>query len=78
MPEDFTFPADVSRTDSLTVGSRRPVSAAVEEQVACCEQQLEYTFQDKSLLMLALTHASGADHRLESNERLEFFGDAIL
>ena len=25
-----------------------------------------------------MTHASGADHRLESNERLEFLGDAIL
>jgi len=26
----------------------------------------------------ALTHASGAEHRLTSNERLEFLGDAIL
>ena len=25
-----------------------------------------------------MTHASGADHRLSSNERLEFLGDAIL
>ncbi|MCP4817050.1 MAG: hypothetical protein GY888_31435, partial [Planctomycetaceae bacterium] len=66
MPEDFTSPADVSRIPSPMVRSRRVVGAAVEEQIACCEQQLEYTFQDKSLLMLALTHASGADHRLES------------
>jgi ribonuclease-3 len=29
-------------------------------------------------LLAALTHASGADHRLASNERLEFLGDAIL
>jgi ribonuclease-3 len=29
-------------------------------------------------LQAALTHASGADHRLGSNERLEFLGDAIL
>ncbi len=29
-------------------------------------------------LNAALTHASGADHRLGSNERLEFLGDAIL
>jgi ribonuclease-3 len=27
---------------------------------------------------VALTHASGADHRLSSNERLEFLGDAVL
>ena len=31
-----------------------------------------------SILESALTHASGADHRLASNERLEFLGDAIL
>ncbi len=30
------------------------------------------------MLLSALTHASGAEHRLESNERLEFLGDAIL
>ncbi|GAG14165.1 unnamed protein product, partial [marine sediment metagenome] len=32
----------------------------------------------KQLLQAALTHASGAEHRLASNERLEFLGDAIL
>ena len=35
-------------------------------------------FRDKELLRAALTHASGAQHRLASNERLEFLGDAIL
>jgi ribonuclease-3 len=43
-----------------------------------CERRLEYVFRDKELLRCALTHASGADHRLVSNERLEFLGDAIL
>ena len=33
---------------------------------------------DVQFLEAALTHASGADHRLSSNERLEFLGDAIL
>jgi ribonuclease-3 len=37
-----------------------------------------YTFKDTSLLDAALTHASIAGHRLESNERLEFLGDAVL
>src|SRR5690606_15306745 len=37
-----------------------------------------YHFQNRNLLKAALTHASGADHRLASNERLEFLGDAIL
>jgi ribonuclease-3 len=35
-------------------------------------------FRDPGLLVSALTHASGAQHRLASNERLEFLGDAIL
>lgn len=43
-----------------------------------CERRIGYTFHDKALLLAALTHASGAQHRLASNERLEFLGDAIL
>lgn len=39
---------------------------------------LGYEFRDPDLLREALTHASGANHRLASNERLEFLGDAIL
>lgn len=43
-----------------------------------CEERIGYDFVDKTYLSSALTHASGADHRLLSNERLEFLGDAIL
>jgi ribonuclease III len=43
-----------------------------------CEFCLGYVFRDKSALLSALTHASSAEHRLASNERLEFLGDAIL
>ena len=43
-----------------------------------CERRIGYFFRDKGLLRSALTHASGAEHRLASNERLEFLGDAIL
>lgn len=46
--------------------------------LARCERRIGYVFQDKKLLTAALTHASGAEHRLASNERLEFLGDAIL
>ena len=45
---------------------------------ADCEERIGYAFSDKNLLRAALTHASGAHHRLASNERLEFLGDAIL
>jgi ribonuclease III len=47
-------------------------------QLEACERRIEYTFSDKVLLQASLTHASGAEHRLCSNERLEFLGDAIL
>lgn len=43
-----------------------------------CEQRIGYVFHSKQYLRAALTHASGASHRLSSNERLEFLGDAIL
>lgn len=43
-----------------------------------CEERIGYVFTDKELLKCALTHASGAETRLASNERLEFLGDAIL
>lgn len=43
-----------------------------------CEERIGYVFRDKELLRSALTHASGAQHRLASNERLEFLGDAIF
>ena len=43
-----------------------------------CQQIIDYRFKNVALLLSALTHASGASHRLESNERLEFLGDAVL
>ncbi len=43
-----------------------------------CESVIDYQFVDRSLLRRCLTHASVAKTRLDSNERLEFLGDAIL
>lgn len=42
------------------------------------ERILQYTFKDPDLLKESLTHASIADNRLNSNERMEFLGDAVL
>lgn len=43
-----------------------------------CQAKISYLFNDPRLLEAALTHASGVQHRLSSNERMEFLGDAIL
>ncbi|MHC4218217.1 MAG: ribonuclease III [Planctomycetota bacterium] len=48
------------------------------KEIRTAERLLGHRFADRDLLVLALTHASVADSRLESNERLEFLGDAVL
>ena len=50
----------------------------LEKFLANCQSQLGYTFQNQTLLHTALTHASGADAAILSNERMEFLGDAVL
>ena len=46
------------------------------------EKNIKYTFNDKRLLLLALTHSSYTNENgkseFPSNERLEFLGDSIL
>ncbi len=42
------------------------------------EQILGHPFANGALLKRAFTHSSAVDNRLDSNERLEFLGDAIL
>lgn len=41
-------------------------------------QLLGYEFRDDKVLGEALRHASSASRRLDSNERLEFLGDAVM
>ena len=48
------------------------------EQITEAERILGYSFDDPELLKRALTHSSFVDSRLDSNERLEFLGDAVL
>jgi len=51
---------------------------ADSDQLKECQQQIGYQFRDIEFLRSALKHASGVPHRLASNERMEFLGDAIL
>lgn len=52
--------------------------AALEALLDECQTTLNYRFRDRELLVVSLTHSSTARTRLHSNERMEFFGDAIL
>lgn len=49
-----------------------------EQLAPQCETILGYSFKNRDLLKEALTHASIADNRRLSNERLEFLGDSVL
>jgi ribonuclease-3 len=52
------------------------------DRICGLEAKIHYTFRDKGKLLMALTHSSYANEKkhegLESNERLEFLGDAVL
>lgn len=43
-----------------------------------CQATIGYRFRQPELLRAALTHTSGANTRLASNERMEFLGDSVL
>jgi ribonuclease-3 len=64
---------------AIETGRKHP-----EAGLAALEESLNYTFRDRSLLELALTHSSVAYEQnrggapSSSNERLEFLGDAVL
>lgn len=52
-----------------------------ETELSGLEQRLGYQFRDKDLLRLALTHPSVAHEKKaasQTNQRLEFLGDAVL
>ncbi len=50
-----------------------------QEIMNAAENIIGYRFKNKKLLLKALTHSSYSnEHRVESNERLEFLGDAVI
>lgn len=58
--------------------NRHNLDASTLARLDACQKIIKYTFQDDAYLVSALTHTSGAQTRLVSNERLEFLGDAVL
>src|SRR5262249_28774516 len=55
------------------------LTAAEEaEPLEACQESIGYRFGQPDLLRASLTHASGANTRLASLERMEFLGDSVL
>lgn len=54
----------------------------MEDKQEALENKIRYKFNDRALLLRALTHSSYANEKhlmkFECNERLEFLGDAVL
>ena len=49
------------------------------QELNILEDKLGYTFKNKNLLKIALTHTSYAyENKVQSYERLEYLGDSIL
>lgn len=57
---------------------RKAAKPAVEQRLRDVQERLGHEFADLALLRAALTHSSSASTRKDSNERLEFLGDAVL
>jgi len=73
-PPHYSDDASVQLVDAIETDPATDSVAKLKR----CQEILEYSFREPALLHSALTHASGATHRLASNERLEFLGDAVL
>jgi len=64
------------------MGGKMNTRELMKEKLDDFEKKIGYTFKDKNNAILALTHSSYANEKknekLQSNERLEFLGDAVL
>ena len=82
-PLKVTIPIGYNEHSGATALGESPPTAALREIIcpasaavcATMEQKLGYRFTDPCLLALALTHSSVSKN---SNQRLEFLGDAVL
>lgn len=68
-----------SASGATSVSTNFGVIARSSDDICLRAQEcIGYTFKDSGILHHALTHASVADCKLSSNERLEFLGDSVL
>lgn len=58
--------------------AREPTIVNDSNLIPRAEALLDHSFQNPDLLRTAFTHSSLANTRTQSNERLEFLGDAVL
>jgi ribonuclease III len=76
---DVLISIEISHRSDCTANMPQELSTNHEAEIlADCQERIGYHFQQPDLLRAALTHASGANTRLASNERMEFLGDAVL
>lgn len=76
---DAVLAAGPDSTDATE--KQPPVLPGVEisdDQLSECERAIGYVFSNRDVLKHSLTHSSIAPTRGQSNERLEFLGDAIM
>ncbi|MCG3180004.1 MAG: Ribonuclease 3 [Phycisphaerae bacterium] len=66
--------SETSTAGPLPGGPFQIAQAELED----CQQAIGYRFKTPDHLAAALIHSSVANSRLESNERMEFLGDAVL
>ena len=84
-PEDV-FVDSCEEVDDVTVERVEVLMTGIEgdghidenERLAACEKAVLYSFADRRHLSRALTHSSSTSNKHQDNERLEFFGDAVL
>lgn len=86
MSVDADAPGRAERTrasESISGGvsddqSTLPGLSIPDDKLTECEEVIGYSFTDRNILKHSLTHSSIAPTRGQSNERLEFLGDAIM
>ncbi len=73
---------DVCSLMPESYGGKMDKRSLLNEKISEFEKEIGYTFKNKDNAVLALTHSSYANEnkheKVQSNERLEFLGDAVL